>query len=232
MLPIKECAVYKEIIAKMLEEIATASGGRKVDLMAVSKTHPITTILEAVKGGQLLFGENRVQEIEEKFTTDRSGYRLHMIGHLQSNKVKKVVPLVDSIDSVDSLKLAKKISSVALSLNKIMPILIEVNTTNEGAKGGFKSLDDYYRLLDEAHNLKGIKIEGLMTMGPLEGSERETRGAFAQLRNIAQESRVRYPNLTFETLSMGMSGDYLWAIEEGSTLVRLGSAIFGKRGER
>lgn len=232
MLPIKECAVYKEIIAKLLEEIATASEGRKVDLMAVSKTHPITTILEAVKGGQLLFGENRVQEIEEKFTTDRSGYSLHMIGNLQSNKVKKVVPLVDSIDSVDSLKLAKKISSVALSLHKVMPVLIEINTTEEESKGGFKSLDDYYRLLDELPNLNGIKIEGLMTIGPLGGSEKATRRSFASLRNIAQESRVRYPELNFETLSMGMSGDYLWAIKEGSTLVRLGSAIFGRRGER
>jgi pyridoxal phosphate enzyme (YggS family) len=224
--------VYKETISRLLEEIATASEGRKVELMAVSKTHPITTILEAVKAGQLLFGENRVQEIEEKFTTDRFGYRLHMIGHLQSNKVKKVVPLVDSIDSVDSLKLAKRISNAALAIHKVMPILIEINTTEEVAKAGFNSLDDYYRLLDEVSNLKGIRVDGLMTMGPLGGDEKTTRQAFARLRNIAQESRVRYPELTFETLSMGMSGDYLWAIKEGSTQVRLGSAIFGMRGER
>ncbi len=224
--------MYKEIIARLLEEIVAASGGRKVELMAVSKTHPITTILEAVKAGQLLFGENRVQEIEEKFTTDRSGYRLHMIGHLQSNKVKKVVPLVDSIDSVDSLKLAKRISNAALAIHKVMPILIEINTTAEVAKAGFNSLDDYYRLLDEVPNLKGIRVEGLMTMGPLGGDEATTRKAFARLRNIAEESRVRYPELTFDTLSMGMSGDYLWAIKEGSTLVRLGSVIFGMRGER
>ncbi len=222
-----------ERLAKLRETIedAVKESGRKegVQLMAVSKTHPLESVLEAVACGQLLFGENRVQEIEGKFPPIRDGYKLHMIGHLQSNKVKKVVPLVDSIDSIDSLRLARLVNKQALNLHKVMPVLIEVNTSGEAAKVGFTSEERYYELLDEAHTLPGIAIKGLMTIGPLSDNEKEVRQAFSQLRELAIESKRRYPELSFETLSMGMSQDFLWAIKEGSTMVRIGTTIFGRR---
>ena len=222
-----------ERLATLLETIKeeTRASGRKdeVQLMAVSKTHPLEAVLEAVACGQLLFGENRVQEIESKFPPTRDTYQLHMIGHLQSNKVKKVVPLVDAIDSIDSLRLARLVSRHALALDKVMPVLLEVNTSGEAAKVGFTSEKSYYESLDEAHNLPGIAIKGLMTIGPLSDNEKEVRQAFAQLRKISEESKVRYPELCFDTLSMGMSQDFLWAIKEGSTMVRIGTTIFGRR---
>jgi len=220
--------VYKAKITQILDEIKTVANGRVVELMAVSKTHPYTAVLEAVKVGQLLFGENRIQEIEAKYPAGRSGFSLHMIGHLQSNKVKRALSLVDSIDSLDSLKLARRISDYSLEIGKVMPVLLEINTSQESAKAGFKSEREYYELLEEAHNLKGIEIRGLMTMGPLGGDEKRCREAFARLRELAAVSKTKYPHLSFATLSMGMSGDYLWAIKEGSTQILLGTAIFGR----
>lgn len=200
-----------------------------VELMAVSKTHPYEAIEEAVSCGQTLFGENRVQEILKKFPEDRSGYDLHLIGHLQSNKVKKAVMAVDAIDSVDSLRLARMISDEAVKIGKIMNILIELNTSGEAAKSGFTDETAYFELLDQADRLEGISIQGLLTIGPLTDNEREVRNAFASLRQLAEKSRISHPHLTFDTLSMGMSQDYGWAIREGSTVVRIGTAIFGGR---
>lgn len=217
-------------ILETIEEAVQASGRKdKVQLMAVSKTHSFQAVLEAVSCGQILFGENRVQEIEKKFPLERDGYQLHLIGHLQSNKVKKVVPLVDSIDSIDSLRLARLVSEQALHIGKVMPVLLELNTSKEASKAGFTSEKSYYEVLEAAADLPGISIQGLMTIGPLSDDEHEVRQAFAQLRKRSEESKVRYPHLCFETLSMGMSQDYLWAIKEGSTVVRLGTAIFGRR---
>ena len=223
-------------IAGILDQMQQAmlSCGRvdTVELMAVSKTHPLEAVLAAVDCGQLLFGENRVQEIQTKFPETRSAYQVHLIGHLQSNKVRKAVGLVDAIDSVDSLKLVRLINTEALKLEKRIPILLEWNTSGETAKSGFTDEREFFAVLDEAPQLQGVEIRGLMTIGPLTDNETMVRTAFAKLRNLARTCSERYPALSFDTLSMGMSQDFLWAIKEGSTMVRIGTAIFGGRDYR
>ncbi|MDY4609323.1 MAG: YggS family pyridoxal phosphate-dependent enzyme [Sphaerochaetaceae bacterium] len=227
----------KERVEEVLAEIqaAAAACGRSVDditLMGVSKTHPWDSVIEGYEAGLRLFGENRVQEVEAKFPRipERpEGMKLHLIGHLQSNKVKKIVPLVDGIDSVDSLKLATLISECALSCGRVMPVLLEFNTSGEEAKSGFETETALFDMLDHAEGLKGINIRGLMTIGPLGGDERQVRGAFARLRKLFETCRVRYPSFDFAVLSMGMSGDFAWAVEEGSTVVRVGTRLFGAR---
>ncbi len=227
----------KDRVEEVLAEIrnAAASCGRDaadITLMGVSKTHPWDAVLEGYDAGIRLFGENRVQEVEAKFPLleDRpQGMELHLIGHLQSNKVKKIVPLVDGIDSVDSLKLAAMISDCALAHGRVLSVLLEFNTSQEEAKSGFETEDDLFEMLDHAEELKGIRIHGLMTVGPLGGDEKEVRGAFALLRNLREKCRSSYPSINFDTLSMGMSGDFPWAIEEGSTMVRVGTRLFGAR---
>lgn len=201
-----------------------------IELMAVSKTHSYEEILTLYGCSQMLFGENRVQEVEEKFSIQKPvGMRVHLIGHLQSNKVKKIVPLVDSIDSVDSLRIANRISSASLEIGKAMPVLLQYNTSEEASKSGFGSEEDLYRTIDAIQGLQGIRIRGLMTIGPLAGGERETRSAFALLRELQLSCKARYPHLDFSTLSMGMSGDFPLAIREGATMVRVGTSLFGER---
>lgn len=222
-------------LEETLEEIerAAASIGRApstVQLMAVSKTHPYEEILELFGCGQLLFGENRVQEVVEKFSSPRpEGMQVHLIGHLQSNKVRKIVGLVDAIDSVDSLKVASRISEASLALNKRMPILLQYNTSEEDSKSGFESEASLYGAIDSIAQLQGVTVRGLMTIGPLHGGEDETRKAFSLLRSLQESCISRYPQLDFSTLSMGMSGDFPLAIREGATMVRVGTRLFGKR---
>ena len=223
-------------LQNILEQIERAriAAGRSdsVSLMAVSKTHPIEAVEEAVFLGQLLFGENRVQEIQQKFPLDRNGYAVHLIGHLQSNKVRKAVSLVDAIDSVDSLKLLRLIESEALKIGKRIPVLLEWNTSKEKTKSGFADESSYLETLEAACSMEAIEIRGLMTIGPLTDDEKQVRTAFARLREIARMSTERFPDLNFETLSMGMSQDFPWAILEGSTVVRIGTAVFGTRAHR
>lgn len=225
----------QERLDRTLEAIesATRLSGRKlssVQLMAVSKTHPYEEILELFDCSQRLFGENRVQEIEKKFPLARvEGMKLHLIGHLQSNKVNKIVTLVDGIDSVDSLKVANRISGACLDLEIQMPILLQYNTSEEASKSGFEHEDALFTALDAISDLPGIKVRGLMTIGPLEGGQKETRAAFALLRELQQSCSRRYPHLDFSTLSMGMSSDFPLAIQEGATVVRVGTSLFGKR---
>ncbi len=224
-------------IEHVLQEISDAATrcGRKpsdVTLMGVSKTHPYEAVLDAFESGIRIFGENRVQEVVGKFPSYAqrpADMQLHLIGHLQSNKVAKIVPLVDSIDSIDSLKIASLVSSCALDNELRLPVLLEFNTSGESAKSGFASEDELYQFLDVAGSLEGILIQGLMTVGPLGGDEMAMRKAFAKLRDLQSTCRIRYPHLMFDTLSMGMSGDFVLAIEEGSTLVRIGTRIFGAR---
>jgi pyridoxal phosphate enzyme (YggS family) len=201
-----------------------------ISLMAVSKLHPYEEILEAYQCGQHLFGENKVQEVQGKFPTSRpQGMNLHLIGHLQSNKVKKIIPLVDGIDSVDSLKLVKKINEESLAIGKTLPILLEFNTSGEESKSGFTSEKDLFDVLDILDTLKGVTLKGLMTIGPLTGNEKDIRRAFQQLKKLQDTCIVGYRELCFETLSMGMSSDFALAIEEGATLVRVGTRLFGQR---
>jgi len=221
----------KEIEKEMqLAEIKYSRPLGSVSLMAVSKLHTYENILEAYRCGQRLFGENHVQEIATKFPLDRPvGMMVHLIGHLQTNKVKRIVPLVDSIDSVDSLKLLDKIQKECQQIGKVMPILLEFNTSEEEAKSGFLSQKELFDTIKASFEMKNIKIGGLMTVGPLGGDEAKTSAAFKELRMLSLECKRRFPSLGFSILSMGMSQDFPLAIGNGSTVVRIGTRIFGER---
>ncbi len=226
----------KDVIAAIRYEIEEAKKRARRDdevtLVAVSKTHPWESVQEALDAGLTVFGENRVQELTGKFPLEREGYTLRLIGHLQSNKVKSVIGYVDAIDSVDSLKILKAIDKESAAAGKVMPVLLQVNTSGEASKSGFSSPDDIYRCIDAYSDLSHVRIEGLMTIGPLTDEEKAIRESFASLKALSEDLKVRYPEIPFKELSMGMSSDYLLAIEMGSTMVRIGSAIFGARDER
>jgi hypothetical protein len=222
----------KEQRSNILEEMAEAAlkVGRRaneISLMAVSKLHPYEEIHALYELGQTLFGENRVQETQQKFPIDRpEKMNVHLIGHLQSNKAKKALELFDCIDSVDSLKLARKLESL---LDRPYPILLELKTAEEETKSGFPNEKELLHALDEIAAFKHLRVKGLMTIGPLECGERETRSAFNRLYTLYSQIEVRYPEMELDTLSMGMSSDFRWAIAEGSTLIRVGTKLFGQR---
>lgn len=204
-------------------------------LMAVSKTRSLEEIMACYEAGARLFGENHVQEIVAKFSKDGKSFKpkdleLHMIGHLQSNKVNKVVPLVDMIESVDSLPLLEKINTAAEKNNKIQDVLLEVNTSKEEAKSGFKTEKELLDCIKEAKNLKNVRIRGLMTVGPVscapELKDGLTEQAFKYLKGLFDQLKSEN---NFDTLSMGMSEDFMIGVRNGSTEVRIGTAIFGPR---
>ena len=206
-----------------------ASRNDAVSLMAVSKNHPYTAVEEALTHHITLFGENKVQELSEKFPLHHPNLTLHMIGHLQSNKVKKVVPFIDSIDSVDSIKLARMIDKEASKIDKNLEILLEINTSKEDAKSGFLDIQEVYRLLDLSPQLPQLKFKGLLTIGPLGNNTNAIKESFSTLKEIQSDLMTRYPSLPLATLSMGMSSDYDTAVKMGATHVRVGSALFGER---
>jgi len=196
--------------------------------MAVSKVHPVEVILEAYAAGQRLFGENRVQEFQEKSQhlsalTDAS---FHLIGPLQSNKTNKATELFDAIDAVDSLKIAQRLNAAAATLKKKLPVLIEVKLSHEESKHGLAP-DELPALLTAIESLKSIEAVGLMTVPPWSLDAETARPYFKELRQLRDESQKAHPVL--RQLSMGMSNDFVVAIEEGSTCVRVGTALFGKR---
>jgi pyridoxal phosphate enzyme (YggS family) len=223
----------KDTIKSIRSKIESAQkrGGfsHPVQLIAVTKTHPFSLIQECYDAGITAIGENKIQEASQKFESfeNMQDITRRFIGHLQSNKVKKCLKMFDTIDSVDSLKLAKRISGAALSLKKTVPVLLEINTSGEVQKHGFlpNQLDE----IIECFNETNIKIEGLMTVGPKTTEEKKTRDSFIQLRKTRDSisELLNQPNL--RELSMGMSGDYEIAAEEGSSVVRLGTALFGNR---
>jgi len=198
-----------------------------VSLMAVSKTYAKEEISACMDAGQSLFGENHVAEALEKFTLV-GPCRVHLIGHLQSNKARKAVSIFDSIDSVDSLRILSIIDSEALRIGRRTDVLLEYNTSGEQSKSGFESFDDVFRTIEQSGYMQGVKIKGLMTVGPLGGDEAALRKAFSLLRDLKDQCEKRF-GIKLGTLSMGMSQDYPIAIEEGSTCVRIGTAIFGSR---
>ncbi len=219
----KSAQQYSETINSIKKSLGNAR------LMAVSKTRTVEEIDMVFKAGVNLFGENHVQEIVQKFTSYRpQGLELHMIGHLQSNKVSKVVPLVDMIESVDSLSLLKKINSCAENNNKIMDILLEFNTSGEESKSGFQDEDSLFGCIEASKELNNIRIRGLMTVGPLEHPER-TEDAFSYLHTLFDKCKEKFNLRDFDVLSMGMSHDWQLAVGQGSTQVRIGTAIFGER---
>ena len=204
----------------------------EVALMAVSKMHPVDLLLEAHAAGQRLFGENRVQEWQQKAETAASleGLEMHLIGPLQSNKTSKAAELFHAIDTVDSLKIATRLHESARALNKQLPIYIEVKLSPEESKHGLAP-DELPALLDAIAALDALVPIGLMTVPPwpadVANAGAEARPYFQHLRRLRDENVSRHPTLT--GLSMGMSNDFAAAIEEGSTCVRVGTAIFGAR---
>lgn len=224
-----DVATRLQAIHDRIGEAARRSGRTSEDiaLVAVSKTHPPESIREAFGEGQKIFGENRVQELLSKAPLLPSSIRWHLLGHLQSNKIRKVLPVCELIHGVDSLELALDIDRIAGELGLFPRILLEVNVSGEGTKFGFKP-DVLRSELETLLALPKIQIDGLMTIAPYTEEPEQTRPVFGALRELRDELAVS-GGAPLTTLSMGMSGDFEIAIEEGSTLVRVGTAIFGER---
>jgi pyridoxal phosphate enzyme (YggS family) len=209
----------------------------EVELMAVSKTYPAATIAEATALGLTLFGENRVQEFAGKAaeldplrTRAANPIRVHLIGHLQSNKAQRAVELFDGIDSLDSLRLAERLNEAAGKLGKRLPVLIEVKLSSEETKAGIDpNSAEAAQLLERLPELAHLQMRGLMTIAPFGVSKAETRACFRSLRQWRERWAASYSKLSFDVLSMGMSGDFDLAIEEGATRIRVGTALFGSR---
>ncbi|HXZ31485.1 MAG TPA: YggS family pyridoxal phosphate-dependent enzyme [Terriglobales bacterium] len=227
-----------ENIVQLRERIAAAARGVRGDpnqiaLMAVTKTFPPERIREAYAAGLRLFGENRVQEFAGKseFLGDLEGTRWHMIGHLQTNKALKAAELFDAVDSVDSLRLAQKLNTAAQQVGKKLSVLIEINVGGEAAKSGIAPVSpELDKLLQGAVELGHLDFRGLMTVPPFTEDPQEARPYFQKLRRLRDDIAANHwPGISMDVLSMGMSHDFEVAIEEGSTCVRLGTAIFGER---
>lgn len=226
--------MIKENIAVVEEKIQAACrrAGRNPDdvtLIAVSKTKPVDAVLEAIQAGMTDFGENKVQELTQKMDTITDNVRWHMIGHLQKNKVKYIVGRVSLIHSVDSLSLAEKIQEEAAKKNVTVRILVQVNISGEESKFG-TTAQAAMELVQNIAKLPNIRIQGLMTIAPFVENPEENRLYFRNLRKLAVDIKSKnIDNVTMNTLSMGMTGDYEVAIEEGATMVRVGTGIFGER---
>jgi hypothetical protein len=227
-----------ENISRVQERIASAAhrAGRSIDgitLMGVSKTFPPESIREAHAAGLRVFGENRVQEFSGKIESlrDLADARWHLIGHLQTNKAAKAAELFEGIDTVDSIRTAEKLNSSAGSLGKELSILIEINVGGEQAKSGVApDSDELEKILNGAREWEHLQILGLMTVPPYTDDPEGARRYFQTLRKIRDSIAVRkLPRVGMDVLSMGMSHDFEVAIDEGSTCIRVGTAIFGKR---
>ena len=221
---------YKEI-ASIVDETCTSCGRAREDvtLIAVSKTKPVELLQEAYHAGARDFGENKVQEIMDKYDKLPDDIRWHMIGHLQTNKVKYIADKVYMIHSVDSVKLALEINKQALKVNRVIPVLIEVNIAGEDSKFGVKP-SECEALIREIHTFSGIAVKGLMAVPPFVDDPEENRQHFQVLKQLSVDiMQKNIDNVCMDFLSMGMSGDYAVAIEEGANLVRVGTSIFGER---
>jgi pyridoxal phosphate enzyme (YggS family) len=209
----------------------------EVELMAVSKAYPASTIAEAASLGLTLFGENRVQEFATKSAEleslrkiPASPIRIHLIGHLQSNKATRAAEVFDAVDAVDSVRLAERLNDAAGKLGKRLPILLEIKLSPEETKAGLDpESTEAAQLLERLPDLPHLETQGLMTIAPWGVAEEVTRACFRNLRTWRDKWVVAHPRLSLEVLSMGMSGDFPLAIEEGATRIRVGTALFGKR---
>lgn len=224
-----------ENIKKVRNEIAEVAEktGQKADnimLVAATKTQDAQTVRQAIAGGVDACGENRVQELIEKNAENAyNGAPIHFIGHLQKNKLKKVVGTVELIQSVDSFSLVEAINNRALEIEIIQDILIEVNIGNDPAKYGV-SPDEINSFLEKCEECSGIKVRGLMTILPNSSNSYMNRSYFANLHKVFVDIRAKtYDNISMDYLSMGMSGDFREAILEGANMVRIGSSLFGER---
>ena len=217
------------VLRERLEAAARKAGREpgEIELMAVSKNFPASVIREVVESGQLLFGENRVQEAESKIPDLPARLRWHLIGHLQSNKIRKALPLFEAIHSIDSLDIARGVNRVATELGLFPKVYLQANLAEEASKYGFGE-QALLRHLDELLALDHLEILGLMTIPPVRGDPEESRADFAALRELRDRLATR-AGIPLDGLSMGMSDDFPIAIEEGATIVRVGSALFGPR---
>ena len=218
-----------EQVRAEIEQAAAKSGRniQEIELIAVSKAHDAEKIREAVAGGQLLFGESKVQEGRAKIPLLASHLRWHFIGHLQKNKVRHALPLFELVHTIDSVDLAKQVERIGKEDGLFPRVLLQVNVAGEGSKFGFTPgvlMESMEQLLE----LQRLSIEGLMTIPPLTMEPEKSRPHFARLRSLRNELEQRF-HLTLPHLSMGMSDDFGVAVEEGATLVRIGTRIFGPR---
>lgn len=232
--------MYRSRLAESLpgvrERIAAAAAraGRDpgaVRMIPVTKGHPLEAVEATVEAGFREVGENRVEELEEKARTLAGrGIRWHMIGHLQSRKAPLARELSHLLHSLDSVRLAERLDRVAPEGGEPFPVLVQVNTSGEEAKYGF-SPDEALPALEGILGLPTLRVEGLMTMAPYTDDEEMLRGTFRRLRELQDRAREEVPGYTGQELSMGMSNDYELAVEEGSTMLRLGTVLFGERRE-
>ena len=218
-------------VRKLVDEACERSGrdASEVTIVAVSKTKPEEAIMELYEAGHRDFGENYIQELRKKHDDLPKDIRWHMIGHLQRNKVKYIAEYIHLIHSVDSYALAETIDKEAAKHNRIIPILIEVNVGGEESKFGVTP-EETTVLVEQISHLPNIRIEGLMTSAPYVEDPEEDRACFANLRDLSVDiDSKKIDNVKVNVLSMGMSNDYIVAVEEGSTMVRVGTSIFGAR---
>ena len=227
-MPIKENIAY---VRQMKDEAAARSGrnGDDVLLVAVTKLHSVEEINEAIDCGITDIGENKVQEIMDKYDRVKP-VKWHLIGHLQTNKVKYIIDKVSMIHSVDSLKLAQEIDKRAKQHDLTMDILIQVNSAQEESKFGITTEETGDMIKEILENCPNVRIKGLMCIAPFEENPEDARVYFAEVKKLYDEyGTIEHPKLDFKYLSMGMSGDFHVAIEEGSNLIRVGTTIFGAR---
>ena len=221
-------------VASIRERIAAAArrAGRdpsEVRLMAITKTFPPSTVGEAMAAGLTLFGENRVAEAQAKFGGLEDACELHLVGHLQRNKAAVAAGLFSCVQSIDKPETAEALARHCEALGRRMDVLIEYNTSGEATKSGVRDRDGLAACLAAVHRLPVLRLRGLMTVGPLGGGPPEVRRAFRLLRQLFEDVRAERQPEGIDTLSMGMSGDFEVAVEEGATMVRLGTALFGDR---
>jgi pyridoxal phosphate enzyme (YggS family) len=214
-----------------MERIAAAArrAGRRPDevtLLVSTKGRSLAEIDEAIRAGVRIVGENRVQEAETKYPHLMGRVRLHMIGHLQRNKVKEALRIFDMIHSVDSLRLAEEIEKAGGRMGKIVPVLLEVNVSGEESKFGVRP-EGIRPMLERISRMKAVRVEGLMTMSPLADDPEKSRPIFRRLKELASEiAGEEFSGVAMDRLSMGMTQDFEAAVEEGATIVRVGTAIF------
>lgn len=217
----------KQRIAECCEK--TNRDANEIQLVAVSKTVSAALVEQAIENGISLFGENRVFDAVAKIESVNKEATWHFIGHLQTNKVHKVIPLFDMIQSVDSVRLAEKIQIECKKCNKSMNILVQVNTSGESSKYGFAP-EETIQAVERIRALPSVHIRGLMTIGALTEDENKIRACFRLLRDLFEEIKtLDLPNVRMDFLSMGMSDDYPIAIEEGANMLRIGRALFSKQ---
>ena len=225
----EETAIRLAQVRERMADAARKSGrtAEQIELVAVSKTHAAEKVQEAIEAGQLLFGESRVQEARAKIPLLPSRLRWHFIGHLQKNKIRHALPLFELFHGIDSLALAQEMERIAEEEGIRPRVLLEVNVAGEASKHGF-SPEALRRDLEAALSLGRLTIEGLMTLPPLAPEAEASRQYFIALRELRDQLEAEF-DVRLPQLSMGMSGDFPIAIEEGATLVRVGTAIFGER---